>query len=211
MKNDGVFKEFVRHLFPRVVIRRNLKVTYTFCLGGLAFTAFLILLLTGGLLLFYYQPSTEGAFQSILYLETAVPGGWYIRNLHRLASNAFLILIFLHTLRVILTGAYRKPRELNWVIGFAILCLALFEGYTGYLLPMDQLALWATQTGMKLLSSIPLGDQLKSFLVPDDIGQPMSLIRFYVLHISVIPLAMLGLTALHFYRIRKDKGALPYL
>lgn len=211
MKSDGVFKEFVRHLFPRVVIRRNLKVTYTFCLGGLAFTAFLILLLTGGLLLFHYQPSTEGAFQSILYLETAVPGGWYIRNLHRLASNAFLILIFLHTLRVILTGAYRKPRELNWVIGFAILCLALFEGYTGYLLPMDQLALWATQTGMELLSSIPLGDQLKSFLVPDDIGQPMSLIRFYVLHIAVIPLSMLGLTALHFYRIRKDKGALPYL
>lgn len=211
MKNDGVIKEFVMHLFPRMVLRRNLKITYTFCLGGLAFTAFLTLLLTGFLLLFHYQPSTEGAFQSILYLESSVPGGWYLRNLHRLASNAFLILLFLHTLRVILTGAYRKPRELNWVIGFAILCLALFEGYTGYLLPMDQLALWATQTGMKLLSSVPFGGLLQSFLVPDDVGQPMSLVRFYVLHISLIPMTILGLSFLHFYRIRKDKGALPYL
>lgn len=211
MNNDGPVKEFIRHLFPRVVLRRNLRIRYTFCLGGLAFTAFLVLLVTGGLLLFHYQPSPDRAFQSILYLESQVPGGWYLRNLHRLASNAFLILIFLHSLRVILTGAYRKPRELNWVIGFAILCLALFEGYTGYLLPMDQLALWATQTGMKLLASVPLGGLLKSFMVPDDIGQPMSLVRFYILHIALIPMAILGLSFLHFYRIRKDKGVLPYL
>ena len=211
MKNDGVIKEFVRHLFPRVVLRRNLKITYTFCLGGLAFSVFLILLLTGGLLLFHYQPTTDGAFASILYLESQVPGGWYLRNLHRLAANAFLVLLFLHTLRVILTGAYRKPRELNWVIGFAILCLSLFEGYTGYLLPMDQLALWATQTGMTLLASVPFGDLLYRFLVPDDVGQPMSLVRFYVLHVAMIPMAILALSFLHFYRIRKDKGALPYL
>jgi len=211
MKNDGPVKEFIRHLFPRVVLRRNLKIRYTFCLGGLAFTSFLVLLLTGTLLLFHYQPSVDQAFQSILYLESSVPGGWYIRNLHRMASNAFLVLIFLHTLRVILTGAYRKPRELNWVIGFAILCLSLFEGYTGYLLPMDQLALWATQTGMKLLTTVPGGDLLKSFMVPDDIGQPMSLVRFYILHIALIPLTILFLSFLHFYRIRKDKGALPYL
>jgi quinol-cytochrome oxidoreductase complex cytochrome b subunit len=211
MNNDGPIKEFIRHLFPRVVLRRNLRISYTFCLGGLAFTAFLVLLLTGGLLLFHYQPSTDRAFQSILYLESSVPGGWYLRNLHRLASNVFLVLIFLHTLRVILTGAYRKPREMNWVIGFAILCLALFEGYTGYLLPMDQLALWATQTGMTLLASVPGGDLLKSFMVPDDIGQPMSLVRFYILHIALLPITILGLSFLHFYRIRKDKGVLPYL
>ena len=128
-----------------------------------------------------------------------------------MASNFFLILLFLHSLRVLLTGAYRKPRELNWVIGFLLLCLALFAGYTGYLLPMDQLALWATQTGMNLLATLPFGELLKSFLVPDDIGQPMSLVRFYVLHIAVIPVTMLILCMLHFYRIRKDKGVLPYL
>lgn len=212
MKQDDDFvKEFVKHLFPRVVLRRDLRLTYTFCLGGLAFTALLVLILSGALLLFHYQPATTGAFKSILYIENSVPFGWYIRNLHRLASNFFLVLIFLHTLRVLLTGAYRKPRELNWVIGFGLLCLALFEGYTGYLLPMDQLALWATQTGMNLLATLPFGELLRSFLVPDDIGQPMSLVRFYVLHIAIIPLSMLILCMLHFYRIRKQKGVLPYL
>jgi quinol-cytochrome oxidoreductase complex cytochrome b subunit len=211
MKEDGFLKEFIKHLFPRVVLRSNLRLTYTFCLGGLAFTAFLILIVTGSLLIFHYQPSTDRAFASILTLENTVPGGWYVRNLHRLSANTFLVLLFLHTMRVVLTGAYRKPRELNWVIGFLLLCLALFEGYTGYLLPMDQLALWATQTGMNLLATIPFGDLLRRFLVPDDVGQPFSLMRFYVLHIVVIPLNMLILCMLHFYRIRKDKGALPYL
>ncbi len=212
MKNDDDFvKEFVKHLFPRVVLKRNLKLSYTFCLGGLAFTAMLVLIVSGILLMFHYQPATDRAFLSILYIENEVPGGWYIRNLHRLAANFFLILIFLHTLRVLLTGAYRKPRELNWLIGFGLLCLALFEGYTGYLLPLDQLALWATQTGMNLLATLPFGELLRSFLVPDDVGQPLSLIRFYVLHIAVIPVTMLILCMLHFYRIRKDKGVLPYL
>lgn len=212
MKRDDDFvKEFIKHLFPRVVLRRNLRLTYTFCLGGLAFTAFLVLIVSGALLLFHYQPSPEGAFKSILYIENSVPGGWYIRNLHRLTSNFFLILLFLHTLRVLLTGAYRKPRELNWLIGFGLLCLGLFAGYTGYLLPMDQLALWATQTGMNLLATLPFGELLRSFLVPDDIGQPMSLVRFYVLHIALIPLSMMILCMLHFYQIRKQKGVLPYL
>lgn len=210
-QEDDFVKEFIKHLFPRVVLRRNLRFTYTFCLGGIAFTALLILIVSGILLLFHYQPSTEGAYQSILYLENTVPGGYYLRNLHRLTSNVFLVLLFLHTLRVLLTGAYRRPRELNWLIGFALLCLALFEGYTGYLLPMDQLALWATQTGMKLLATLPLGELLTDFLVPDDVGQPRSLVRFYVLHIAVIPVFMLVLCMLHFYRIRKDKGVLPYL
>ncbi len=212
MKSDDDFvKEFVKHLFPRVVLKRNLKVTYTFCLGGLAFTAMLVLIVSGILLMFHYHPATDRAFLSVLYIENEVPGGWYIRNLHRLSANFFLVMIFLHTLRVLLTGAYRKPRELNWVIGFCLLCLALFEGYTGYLLPLDQLALWATQTGMNLLATLPFGDLLRGFLVPDDVGQPLSLIRFYVLHIAVLPVSMLVLCMLHFYRIRKDKGVLPYL
>ncbi|MBU0988336.1 MAG: DUF4405 domain-containing protein, partial [Proteobacteria bacterium] len=97
MKNEnGLFNEFVRHLFPRVVRRSNLKITYTLCLGGLAFTAFMILVASGLLLMVYYQPSTERAFESILFLESNVPGGSYIRNLHRLASHVFLLFIFLH-------------------------------------------------------------------------------------------------------------------
>jgi len=212
MQNEnGLFNEFIRHLFPRMVRRQNLKITYTFCLGGLAFTAFMVLIVTGLLLLFYYQPSSAEAFGSILFLESAVPAGLYIRSLHRLASHAFLILIFLHTLRVILTGAYRKPRELNWIIGFFLLCLALFEAYTGYLLPMDQLALWATQTGMELVKTIPLGEAVANILAPDGVGQPISLLRFYILHIVIVPVTVMLLSFLHFYRIRQNKEVLPYL
>ena len=206
-----MINEFLKHLFPRVVMRKNLTFSYTFCLGGLAFTAFLLLAASGLLLLCYYQPSSENAFNSILFLESSVWGGRYMRSLHRLASHCFLMLVFLHTLRVILSGAYRKPRELNWLIGFALLCLAVFSAYTGYLLPMDQLALWATQTGMELVNSTFFDSTVRSILVPDGVGQPMSLLRFYVLHIVFVPLSLLLLSFLHFYRIRKNKGVLPYL
>ena len=212
MKNEnGLFNEFIRHLFPRVVLRRNLKITYTFCLGGLAFTAFMVLAASGLLLMVYYQPSTEHAFESILFLESNVSGGYYMRSLHRLTSHAFLLFIFLHTLRVILTGAYRKPRELNWIIGFTLLGLAVLEAYTGYLLPLDQLAVWSTQIGMELVKAVPMGTLLQAFLVPDGVGQPMSLMRFYVLHAVVIPVAILLFCFLHFYRIRQNKEVLPYL
>ncbi len=207
-----VFKEFLQHLFPRLVRQRNLRVTYTFCLGGLSLTAFLLLCLSGILLLFYYIPSSEGAFSSILFLESSVWGGAYVRSLHRLTSHIFLTLVFLHTLRVILTGAYRKPREINWLIGMVLLFLSVWEAYTGYLLPMDQLAYWATQTGMELMRAVPgLGPVMHDLLVPDGVGRPLSLLRFYTLHILLVPLVSALFLFLHFYRVRRDKGVLPYL
>ncbi len=206
-----MFKDFLKHLFPRVVLQQNLRLSYTFCLGGLAFTALLVLAVSGLLLLFYYRPGAHEAYQSILFLEASVYGGRYLRNLHRLASHAFLILIMLHTLRVILTGAFAPPRQRNWIIGVCLLGLAVFEAYTGYLLPMDQLALWATQTGMTLLEAVPGGSFFTAMLVPDQVGGPLSLIRFYVLHVVVLPLLAFGLCLLHFYQIRKQKGLLPYL
>jgi menaquinol-cytochrome c reductase cytochrome b subunit len=206
-----VINDFLRHLFPRVVLEKNLRLTYTFCLGGLAFTTFLVLTVSGLLLVLYYQPYAGKAFESILFLESSVPGGAYLRRLHRFGSHVFLVLIFLHTLRVILTGAYRKPREFNWVVGFSLLCLAVFTAYTGYLLPMDQLSLWKTQTGMELIGTVPGGGLVRALLLPDGLGEPLSLLRFYALHIMVLPLTILLLCALHFYRIRRDKGVLPYL
>jgi menaquinol-cytochrome c reductase cytochrome b subunit len=206
-----MIKDFLKHIFPRVVLERNLRISYTLCLGGLAFTAFLLMLASGMLLLVYYQPTPERAFNSILFLESAVWGGKYLRSLHRLTSHVFLILIFLHTLRVLLTGAWQRPRQLNWVIGMLLLFLALFEAYCGYLLPLDQLAYWATQTGMELMTTLPFGEGLRSLLVPDGIGLSLSLLRFYALHIMIIPLGLLLLSLLHFYRVRKNKGVLPYL
>ncbi|MDD2272075.1 MAG: cytochrome b N-terminal domain-containing protein [Desulfuromonadaceae bacterium] len=203
--------EFLKHLFPRVVLERNLRISYTLCLGGLAFTAFLIMLVSGLLLIVYYQPTPERAFNSILFLESSVWGGKYLRNLHRVTSHVLLLLVLLHTLRVILTGAYQRPRQLNWVVGCLLLILTVFEAYTGYLLPFDQLAFWATQTGMELLATLPFGALLRSLLVPDGVGEGLSLLRFYALHIVIIPLGVFLLSLLHFYRVRKNKGVLPYL
>lgn len=207
----GPLRDFLRHLFPRVVLEANLRLGYTLCLGGLAFTAFLVLAASGGLLLFYYQPTPERAYASILFLEASVPGGRYLRALHRLAGQGFIALVALHTLRVVLTGAYRRPRELNWVIAFPLLPLALFAGYTGYALPMDQLAYWATLTGTELLAAVPGGEALRRLLVPDGPGGALTLLRFYALHVAVLPALVLGLSALHFYRIRRERGLLPYL
>lgn len=206
-----MFKEFLKHLFPRVVLEQNLRISYTLCLGGLAFSCLLLLALSGLLLLFYYRPGATEAYNSIIFLESAVYGGRYLRSLHRLASHLFLILIMLHTLRVVLTGAFAPPRQRNWIIGVCLLGLAVFEAYTGYLLPMDQLALWATQTGMTLLETVPLGGFLRDILVPDTVGGPLSLIRFYVLHVVVLPTFTIMLCLLHFYLVRKQKGLLPYL
>lgn len=204
-------KAFVKHLFPRVVLQENLRISYTFCLGGLAFTVLLALALSGLLLMFYYRPVTAEAYSSIIFLEESVQGGRYLRNLHRLASHALLLLLGLHTLRVVLTGAFAPPRQGNWLVGVALLGLAIFEAYTGYLLPMDQLALWATQTGMTLLEALPGGAACKALLVPDRVGGPLSLLRFYVLHVVALPGLLFALSMLHFYLVRRRKGLLPYL
>lgn len=205
-----MFKEFIKHLFPRVTIKKNLKFTYTLCLGGLSFTAFLILIISGILLALYYTPEPNNAYNSIIFIEENVSGGKYIRNLHRFASNTFLVLIFLHILRVIYTGAFLS-RKYNWVIGLFLLFFSIFTGYTGYLLPMDQLAFWATQTGAELIKILPFGDYIYNILIPDGIGGRLTLIRFYILHIIIMPIGIIILSFIHFFRVRRDKGVLPYL
>lgn len=205
-----MFKEFIKHLFPRVTLKKNLRFTYTLCLGGLSFTAFIMLVISGVLLAVYYIPEPNQAYDSIIFIEENVTGGKYIRNLHRFSSNAFLILMFLHILRVILTGAFLS-RKYNWVIGLFLLFLSIFTGYTGYLLPMDQLSYWATQTGAELIKILPFGDYIYNIIIPDTIGGRLSLIRFYALHIIILPFLISTLSFVHFFRVRRDKGVLPYL
>lgn len=205
-----MFKEFIKHLFPKVTIKKNLKISYTLCLGGLSFTAFLILIVSGILLALYYTPEPNNAYNSIIFIEENVSGGKYIRNLHRFASNTFLVLIFLHILRVIYTGAFLS-RKYNWVIGLFLLFFSIFTGYTGYLLPMDQLAFWATQTGAELIKILPFGDYIYNILIPDGVGGRLTLIRFYILHIIIMPISIIILSFIHFFKVRRDKGVLPYL
>ena len=206
-----MMRDLVRHMFPHRVRSRDLAIRYTYCLGGLAFTCLLVLVASGLLLLFYYAPTPADAHRSVQFLESQVWGGAYLRSLHRLASHALLLLLLLHVLRVVLTGAYQHPRRANWLVGCALLFLAVFEAYTGYLLPMDQLAFWATTTGMELLGTLPLGDTVRALLVPDEIGGPLSLLRFYALHVAVVPLVVFVLTMVHFFVIRRQRGLLPWL
>lgn len=206
-----MISDFLRHLFPRVVRKSDLRLTYTFCLGGLAFTSFLVLGVSGALLLFYYHPAPERAYASVQFLEAEVFGGMWVRSVHRLASHAFLILMGFHVLRVILTGAFRRPRQMNWLIGCVLLVLGVFGAYSGYLLPMDQMAFWAAETGMDLLALLPGGSFLRSLWVPDGVGRPLSLLRFYIFHVAMIPMGVLVFSALHFYRVRRNHGVLPYL
>jgi quinol-cytochrome oxidoreductase complex cytochrome b subunit len=206
-----VIRDFLLHLFPRTVREEDLRITWTFCLGGLAFTCFLVLAASGGLLLLHYSPSPAGAYASILALESEVRGGAYLRSLHRLSSHALLLLLFLHSLRVAWRGAFAPPREMTWVTGALLLLASLLSAYTGYLLPMDQLAYWATRTGMELLRSIPPARPLLSLLVPDGVGEARSLLRFYVIHAFLLPVAIAFLSSLHFWRIRKQRGVVPWL
>jgi quinol-cytochrome oxidoreductase complex cytochrome b subunit len=210
-QREGTSSEFLKHLFPRIVRKRDLKLSYTLCLGGLALTSLLLCLLSGVFLLFYYQPTPEAAYDSVLFLEGHVPGGGYVRAVHRLTSDASLVLIGLHALRVFFTGAYQAPRRFNWVIGVSLLLLAVFIAYTGYLLPLDQTAIWATETGTALIRAFPGGDGAATLLAPDGPLGPLALLRYYTLHIALAPLALIALTALHFYRIRRHHGLLPYL
>jgi quinol-cytochrome oxidoreductase complex cytochrome b subunit len=204
-----MMEQFIKHIFPRYILKNNLKITYTFCFGGLALTSFLILIFSGVLLIFYYIPTIEGAYDSILMIEKDVFLGRYIRSIHYISGIFFFISLFLHTLRVIFTSAF--TRGYNFIVGLLILFLSLFEGYTGYILPMDQISYWAGVTGMELIKTVHLGDEVVSILFPDRLTGNLSLIRVYILHIIIMPGLIVILTSIHFYKIRKDKGILPYL
>jgi quinol-cytochrome oxidoreductase complex cytochrome b subunit len=209
------------HLHPVKVRESGLKFTYTFCLGGISLFLFIILTITGILLMFYYIPDTAKAYDCIKDLEFVVSFGQILRNIHRWAAHGMVLCVVLHMIRVFLTGAYKPPREFNWVVGVMLLILTLFLSFTGYILPWDQLAFWAVTIGSNMAASTPfLGHkgpfkELLNVAINNDIrftffggtiiGQN-TLIRFYVLHCVVLPLLMVILLAIHFWRIRKDGG-----
>jgi cytochrome b6 len=195
------------HLHPTRLHRTHVKITHTYCLGGLAFFMFLILTVTGILLMFYYVPSTDRAYTDIAALETNVEFGMLMRNLHRWTAHAMVILVFLHMMRVFYTGAYKPPHEFNWVVGVILLVLTLLLSFTGYLLPWDQLALWAVTVGTNMVGSAPyLGDDVRLVLLGGyEVGEA-ALIRFYTLHVLALPLLAAIFMAVHFWRIRRDGG-----
>ncbi|HEY6041455.1 MAG TPA: cytochrome b N-terminal domain-containing protein [Anaerolineae bacterium] len=195
------------HLHPVKVNRRSLRVTYSFGLGIISTVLFIALTVTGVLLVFYYVPATNLAYSTMKDLQTTIPLGQLTRNMHRWAAHLMVLTVIAHLLRVFYTGAYKPPREFNWIVGVVLLLLTLGASFTGYLLPWDQLSFWAITVGTNIAGYAPIfGDQARTVLLGgNEVGQN-ALIRFYGLHIIVIPLAMIGLVSLHLWRVRKDGG-----
>lgn len=203
----AVFGNMFLHVHPVRVHLNSLRAGYTFGLGLISFYLFLILIASGLLLMFYYTPSTELAYRNMKDLEYVVSFGVVLRNVHRWSAHAMVAFAFLHMCRVFYTGSYKAPREFNWVIGVCLLLVTLFLSFTGYLLPWDQLAFWAVTVGSNIAAYMPgIGEKVRFLLLGgNEVGQ-MALLRFYVLHVAVLPLVAVVLLGVHFWRIRKDGG-----
>jgi quinol-cytochrome oxidoreductase complex cytochrome b subunit len=214
-----IFSNVFLHLHAARTHRWSLRWWTTVGLGIMAMSAFLITVITGVLLMFYYKPYPDVAYQSVKDIHFVVPTGQLVRNLHRWAAQIMVLAVFLHMARVFFTAAYRAPREFNWVIGLLLLATTLGLSFTGYLLPWDQLAYWAITIGANIAQSPreitdaigmtpyfdPGGIQKELLLGSEEVGEE-ALIRFYLLHVMILPMALVALGAVHFWRIRKDGG-----
>ena len=225
-RTQAVLTNTVLHLHPVKVRRSGIRISYTWCMGGTTFFLFLVEVVTGLLLMFYYRPTVEYAYQDMVALREHVPLG-VMREMHRWAGHLMVITVWLHMFRVFMTGSYKQPREFNWNVGVSLLVLTMLLSFTGYLLPWDQLAVWAVTVGSNMARAAPLvghegpGSSLLSFgglnfvhagddarfglLAGRFVGEG-ALLRFYVLHCVGIPLVASFLMAVHFFRVRKDGG-----
>jgi quinol-cytochrome oxidoreductase complex cytochrome b subunit len=202
-----VFSNFFLHIHPVKVRVRAMAFSRTFYLGGLAAATYFILVVTGVFLMFYYHPSVPRAYEDMKDLQFVVYMGPVLRNLHRWAAHAMVALVLLHMIRVFFAGAYRPPREFNWVIGVMLLLVTILLSYTGYLLPWDQLAFWGVTVGTNMADAMPVvGDDIKFLLLGGTAVNENALLRFYVLHCVVLPLALVVLVSVHIWRVRKDGG-----
>ena len=217
----GVLSNVFLHLHPAKINRDAVAYNYTWGMGGMTFYVYITLVFTGTLLMFYYHPSKVVAFRDILYLESDVPFGKLLRNMHRWGAHLMVIMVELHMFRVFLTGSYKKPREFNWVVGVLLLVLTLLLSFTGYLLPDDQLGFWAVTVGTNMARATPLlghagpfGPQLgmtpfndvRFGLLGGSIVDSNALLRAYIWHCIGIPIVASVLMIVHFWRVRKDGG-----
>ncbi len=217
---------FILHVHPVSIEKHAVQYRYTWCMGGISAFLFLVETITGVLLMFYYRPTLQHAYDDMVALREVVSLG-IVREIHRWGGHAMVIAVWLHMLRVFLTGSYKPPREFNWVIGVLLLVLTLLLSFTGYLLPWDQLSLWAVTVGSNMARAAPLvghegpGQQLLETenvdLITESsdirfllLGAPTiteeTLNRFYILHCVALPILAMFLMGVHFWRVRKDGG-----
>ncbi|HEX6568065.1 MAG TPA: cytochrome b N-terminal domain-containing protein [Acidimicrobiales bacterium] len=199
------FQNLFLHVYPVKVPRRILGFRSTFRLGFIAAVLFAILLVSGVYLMFFYVPAVTDAYFDMHEIRTSVAFGQFVRNIHRWAAHLMVVVVFLHMVRVFYAAAYKAPRQFNWVIGVWLLLLTLALSFTGYLLPWDQLAFWAVTVGSNIAGYAPVaGEEARELLLgAPEVGE-RALLRFYVLHIYVLPALLTTLLAVHVWRVRKD-------
>jgi quinol-cytochrome oxidoreductase complex cytochrome b subunit len=199
------FSNFFLHLYPVKIPARVLRIRYSFRLGFIAAVLFAILTITGVYLMFVYTPSPTVAYGDMQHLKTGVGFGQLVRNVHRWSAHLMVLVVVLHLARVFFAGAYKRPREFNWVIGVVLLLATLAFSFTGYLLPWDQLSYWAVTVGTNLVHYVPaIGSTLQDLLIGGDQIGPNTLLRFYALHVAVLPGLLIVMLAVHVWRVRKD-------
>ena len=189
-------------------IPKGLNLTY--CFGGITFFLFLMLAATGFFMAIYYIPSPLQAYDSVDYITYEVSMGYIIRGVHYWSANLMIVTISLHMIRVYIYGAYKKPREINWITGVMLFCLVMAFGFTGYLLPWDQKAFWATQVGTSIMGTVPvIGEYaLKITRGGSKLGA-LTLARFYALHVIFLPIVTVSLLIGHFLMIRRQGISTP--
>jgi cytochrome b-561 len=210
---DSIVRNLMLHWFPGRVTKESISFRYSLWLGTISAVLFLILSITGVVLMFLYVPSVERAYPSVKDIEFAVSFGWFIRGLHRISAHLMVAVVFLHMVRAFFTGAYKngitskQNRPLNWIVGIVLLLVTLLLSFTGYLLPWDQLAYWAITVGTNIASAAPVvGEKIRFlFLGGNEINQS-TLLRFYVLHCVFLPVIVLLMFSWHMWRVRKDGG-----
>ncbi len=194
-------------IFSARVQERQLGFRVTWYLGALTLGTFTIQVVTGVLLMLYYHPSVPQGYADMKDLQFVTSSGVLLRNLHRWSAHAMVFLVFAHMAKVFYRGAYRPPRELNWVVGVVLLLLTLLLSYTGYLLPWDQLSYWGITVGSNIMSFVPfLGEKLRFLMLGGHTVNANALLRFYVLHVFILPLSAILLITVHLWRIHKDGG-----
>jgi quinol-cytochrome oxidoreductase complex cytochrome b subunit len=179
-------------------------------LGGMTLFLFVVQVASGILLLFYYRPSAEEAYESVQFLMAEVEFGWLIRSIHAWSANLMILALFVHLFSVLLLKAYRPPREVTWFSGVALLAIALGFGFTGYLLPWNELAYFATKVGTEITGAIPgLGRFLVRLLRGGDEVTGATLTRFYGIHVAVLPALVTLILGLHLYLVQKHGMSVP--
>jgi quinol-cytochrome oxidoreductase complex cytochrome b subunit len=200
-----------RGIWNAIFLRKIPKVNWFYTLGSATLFVAVLQMVTGILLTIYYVPTPDQAYESVLYITTQLPMGWFIRGLHHWGASAMVILTVLHMLRVIYYGAYKFPREVTWFTGVILLIVVIGFGFTGYLLPWDQKAYWATIVGTRIASVAPVvGDTILKVMRGGDELSALTLVRFFGVHVWVLPLILLVLIGIHmFLVIRNGISAVP--